>query len=90
MDELTALTRQLHAKEDEWVLWVNTHEIPQELRNLFVDWAALKTQISVVSSQLHQAYELEREAFNKERQKRLAAAEAFNEQDWNTPKSYIP
>ena len=83
LDRLLDTKERLNCKENEIALYANTHDIPQELRNILVEWANLKTQLSEVNNQLAEATEqrmkeseLEKEAREKEYQEKIKAIES--------------
>ena len=44
--QLSELQQQLNTKESELCSYVNTHEVPGELRSILLEWAEIKNQMS--------------------------------------------
>ena len=68
-DRLLNTQDLLNAKEQEIFLYINTHEIPDELRSILMEWVHLKFQYSEIGTQYLEAQKQEnreREAFEKE------------------------
>jgi hypothetical protein len=82
-DKLINAQELFLAKEQEIFSYINTHEIPDELRSILMEWINLKSQYSEIGTQYLNAQkqenrerEIEREAREKEYEEKIKAIES--------------
>ena len=87
-DQLLNTQDLLNAKEQEIFLYINSHEIPDKLRDILGEWASLKTRYSEIGTQYInkqkqeiKSRELEREAFKKEYEEKLKAIKSHSKNE---------
>ena len=68
-DQLLNAQELFIAKEREIFLYINTHEIPDELRSILMEWVHLKSQYSEIGSQYLESQKQESEARKIEQEK---------------------
>jgi hypothetical protein len=61
-DKLINAQELFLAKEQEIFLYINNHEIPDELRSILMEWVHLKSQYSEIGTQYLNAQKQENEA----------------------------